>query len=574
MKTVGRFLLLLLLLTPLPLRAEPAAEAPRPRLVVVLSVDQLSPAYLDRFRELFRPPRSGEGVGGFRYLMEEGAHHLNAHHDHLHTLTGPGHAALLTGAYPYKHGIIANSWYDRERETGRYSTDDPASPQVGAADSSRGVSPRTLLVSTLGDELKMASGGKAKVWSISYKDRAAVFMGGHLADGALWFDRDAGAWVTSRFYARDGNLPGFIQAWNARRLPHQLFGAMWKLSVPEEALDLLWSPGAGPGADAVGLGLSFPHPLDGGRSVEGSDASGARENPGRDFFTAFITSPHGNAHLLATAREIVSTQEMGRDGVPDLLAVGLSTNDYTGHIFGPHSAEVMDVTVRADAQLSDFFRFLDSHVEGGLERVTIALTSDHGVAPVIAGAMEAGMPGGHYDTGAVSEAVEAALDRRFGQGDWVEAFEAGYIYIRRETVLARRTGRELVEREAARAAMARGGIYVAWTRSAIEEGRVPGNDLGLRVIRSFHPARSGDVLIIEEPYWVEERSRAGATHGSPYGYDTAVPLILAGAGVRPGTYAKRVSTVDLAPTLAAILRVPAPSGSEGAVLGHLISGVE
>ncbi len=536
-----------------------ALAAERPRLVVVLAVDQLRPDHLTRFRDLFLPARSGGNVGGFRWLMEEGAWHIDAHHDHLATETGPGHAALLTGAYPYKHGIIANSWYDRGMGKTRNCVEDPASPQVGVQREVRGASPSTLLVSTLGDELKMAEGARARVWSIAYKDRAAILMGGHLADGALWFDSESGAWVTSRFYAREGVLPEWVKAWNDLRKPHALFGKKWELSVPAEALGRLWEPGRGPVRDEDGLGKAFPHPLDGGG-----------KEPGPDFFSAFITSPYANAYILETAEAIVRKEELGLDDVPDLLAVGLSTNDYAGHTFGPHSPEVLDVTVQADRQVAKFLAFLQSQVPGGLSRVTVVLTADHGVAPIVPGATAAGMPGGLIDEKALQTAVEAALDRELGEGDWIKAMAAGQIYLDLEKLAARGVARERAERIASEAAAAQPGIYVAWTRSDIEAGRLPRNDIGRRVAVSFHPLRSGDVVMVEAPLWTSSWASTGASHGTPYNYDTAVPILFGGAGITPGRYTMRVSTVDIAPTLAAILAIPAPSGSEGKILGHLL----
>ncbi len=537
--------------------SSPGSE--RPRLVVVVAVDQLRPDHLTRFRDLFLPARSGGGVGGFRWLMEEGAWHIDAHHDHLATETGPGHAAILTGAYPYKHGIIANSWYDRGMGKTRNCVEDPASPQIGVQREVRGVSPATLLVSTLGDELKMAEGARARVWSIAYKDRAATFMGGHLADGVLWFDSGSGAWVTSRFYAREGALPAWVKAWNDLRKPHALFGKKWELSVPAEALGRLWEPGRGPVRDEAGLGKTFPHPLDGGE-----------KQPGQHFFNAFITSPYANAHILETAEAIVRNEKLGLDDVPDILAVGLSTNDYAGHTFGPHSPEVLDVTVQADRQIAKFLAFLQAQVPGGLSRVTVVLTADHGVAPIVPGATAAGMPGGLIDEEAIKSAVEVALIRELGEGDWIKASAAGQIYLDLETLAARGVERERAERIASEAAAGQPGIYVACTRSDIEEGRLPRTDIGRRVAVSFHPSRSGDVVMVESPLWISSWATTGASHGTPYTYDTAVPILFGGAGITPGRYAMRVSTVDIAPTLAAILAIPAPSGSEGKVLGHLL----
>jgi predicted AlkP superfamily pyrophosphatase or phosphodiesterase len=350
-----------------------------------------------------------------------------------------------------------------------------------------------------------------------------------------------------------------VKRWNDGKKPHATFGKTWEISVPEGALARLWEPGGHPVWDEDGLGKSFPHPLDGGT-----------EAPGRAFFDAFITSPYGNSFVLETAREIVRSEGLGKDDLPDLLGIGLSTNDWAGHTFGPHSPEVLDITVQTDRQLSEFFGFLQEQVPGGLGRVTIVLSADHGVAPVIPGATGAGMPGGLRDKDEIPVVADAALDAAFGDGEWIRAVLGENLYLNLSTLAEKGIRREEAERIAAEAVAKSDGIYAAYSRTRILEGRLPRNDIGRRVSRSFHPERSGDVVLVEVPYWVTSGGAAGASHGSPHSYDTAVPLLLAGAGVKPGRYAQRVSTLDIAPTLSAILGIPLPSGSEGRILGHLL----
>ncbi len=602
-------------------RAEGAAPVglagPPPRLVVVISIDQFRADYLTRFADLWLPARTaaaggaedGAGasraagktpdqsrqaarVGGFRYLMERGAYFADARHDHYPLFTGPGHAVQLTGALPYESGIVGNVWYDRELGRRRYCVEDPDSPLVGAASPAAatgtapgaaggtmgpgasggmgagaaggaarmGISPVTLRVSTVGDELKLATGGRAKVWGLALKDRAAVLMAGHLADGVLWFDDQSGAWISSRFYRPDGTLPAWVTAWNAQRHPDAWFGKEWTPSVPAAALARAWTPGSRWAVDPAALGTGFPHLITGGGTRVGAD-----------FYSAFATTPFGNDFTLDTARELIRRERLGQGEVPDLLAINLSSNDYIGHAFGPDSPEVIDAAVRTDRQLAAFFDFLGRTVPGGLGRVLVVVTADHGVAPVPGAAREARLPAGAYDEGAVTAAAEQALGAAFGPGHWVTALVETNLYLDLAALDAHHLAHADAE-EAAAAAIARvPGIYAAYGRTRILDGRLPHTDIAARIERSFHPKLSGDVVVVAEPFWVPGKL-SGTTHGSPYAYDTQVPLLLAGPGVRAGRYAGRVSTLDLAPTLADLLGILRPAGSEGRVLAEAESG--
>ena len=581
--------------------AGPAAvglSGPPPRLVVVISIDQFRGDYLTRFADLWLPAVGVTGepgqampgkVGGFRYLMERGAYFTDARHDHYPLFTGPGHAVLLTGAPPYKSGIVGNSWFDRELGRRRYCVADDASPLVGtgvtagaaapggapgtpsghgvaaagaaapamtAGPVRTGVSPATLRVSTVGDELKMATGGRARVWGLALKDRAAVLMAGRLADGALWFDDESGAWISSRFYRPDGTLPPWVAAWNAQRHADAWFGKEWTLSVPAAALARVWTPGSRWAANPSGLGAGFPHRVDGG---------GAR--PGKDFYNAFVTTPFGNDFTLEMARELVRREGLGQGEVPDLLAINLSSNDYVGHAYGPDSPEVLDTAVRTDRQLAGFFDFLDQAVQGGLGGVLLVVTADHGVAPVPGAAREAKLPAGAFDEQAVAAAAERALQAAYGPGKWVTALVEANLYLDLAALDAHQVPHAAAEDLAAAAVGRLPGIYAAYGRTRILEGRLPRTDVGDRIERSFHPKLSGDVVLVSDPFWVPG-TLSGTTHGSPYAYDTQVPLLLAGPGIRPGRNAARVSTLDLAPTLADLLGVLPPAGSEGRVLAE------
>jgi predicted AlkP superfamily pyrophosphatase or phosphodiesterase len=532
------------------------AAPAKPRLVVLISIDQFRADYLSRFADLYLPAESAKGVGGFRWLMERGAYHTDAHHDHYPLFTGPGHSIHLTGAAPYKTGIVGNEWFDRDWNAERYCVQDPKSPLVGAADpdGKRGVSPATLRVSTVGDELKMATGGQAKVWGLAFKDRAGVLMAGHLANGVLWFDDETAAWISSRFYFKDGALPRWVTDWNAAKKIDPFFGKTWELSVPPAALKRLWTPGNELASPRAGLGKTFPHPITGGL-----------KQPGKAFYSAFESTPFGNAYVLDSAEELIRREGLGQDAIPDLLAINLSTNDYIGHSFGPDSAEVLDTAVQTDRQLSGFFRFLGKTVPGGLANVTIVVTADHGVAPMVEEMKKSGFAtAAAYQDKTLETAVKGALDGAFGPGDWLTTISEFNVYLNLEALRKKGVEPEKAEEVAAEALRRQPGIYAAYTRTQIVDGRMPATDIGRRVTLGFHPKVSGDLVIVLDPYTVPNYSGApvstGTTHGTP------VPILLGGAGIKPGRYTQRVSTLDIAPTLSDLLGILQPSGCDGHVL--------
>jgi predicted AlkP superfamily pyrophosphatase or phosphodiesterase len=558
-----------------------AAGGERPHLVVLISIDQFRGDYLTRFTDLFLPPESGAKVGGFRWLMERGAYFADAHHDHFPLYTAPGHSVLLTGAPPYESGIVGNAWYDRALGRRRYCVEDPASPLVGtlapppnspaapgttasptaatpASAARPGISPATLRVDTVGDELKMATGGRAKVWGLAFKDRAAVLMAGHLADGVLWFDDETGAWITSRYYRPDGTLPDWVARYNDGHHAAAWFGKEWGLSVPASALARLWTPTGRYAGPLASLGAAFPHSVTGGAS-----------QPGKSYYAAFTSTPFGNDFTLATARELIEHEHLGRHDTPDLLAINLTSNDYVGHAFGPDSPEVLDVTVRTDRQLADFFNFLGQTLPGGLRHVTVAVTADHGVAPLPGAARDAHLPAGIFDDADLAAAAERGLDAAYGPGPWVKALVEAYLYLDLAALDAHKIPRAAAEETAAAALAAQPGIYAAYPRSRVLEGRLPHTEIAARIERSFHPGNAGEVVLVPDPFWMSAGKLLGTTHGSPYTYDTYVPLLLGGAGIRPGRFTGRVSTLDLAPTLANLLGILAPAGSEGHILPAL-----
>lgn len=529
-------------------RADSASEGTPPRLVVLISIDQCRADYIARYNDLYLPPGSGREIGGFRYLRARGAWYPDCRYQHHRTVTGAGHAILGTGAQPGVNGIVGNSWWDRSSGKVMYCTADAKSQVVGALSGSKEkpMSAANLLTTTTGDELELATGGRARTVSISLKDRAAILMSGHRTDTAVWFDEDTGAYVTSTAYAPDGKLPAWVEEFNGRKIPEQMRAEAWKPSVDAEALARVWNPKGKP--------VAFSHAL------------------ATKDFNAWATSPSGNAFVFETCKQALTAEKLGQDEVPDLLTINLASNDYVGHKYGPDSAEVLDISVQTDRQLADFFRYLDDKVPGGLKRVTIAVSADHGCASAPEVIASLGAPVERAITSKIAAAAETALDEAVGAADWIASGENGELYFHPKTLAEfSKEPRSRLEQIAADAVRSVRGVYFAIGKTAVLSGQVPRTTLGNQVSVGVNPERSGDVIVFLQPHWLggSQPVGTGSSHGSPFPYDSQVPLLMAGAGVRPGTYLGRVSPAQVAPSLSHILGVARPGGADEPLLPGL-----
>ena len=528
------------------------AQAPaRPRLVVVISIDQFRADYLARFARFFGP-------GGFNLLLQRGANFTEAHYRHSNTQTCPGHAVILTGSYGDANGIISNTWYDTASHKAEYCAHDSSAKLIGV--DKEGRSPKNLLVSTVGDELKRATGGRSRVITIAGKDRSAIMLGGHDADAAYWTEDTL--LVSSTYYLKQ--LPSWVRRFNAAGHVTQYRGATWDRILPPADYAMVGPDDVPAEEDAGGMGKTFPHHL-------GSGTGQA------DFLDGFQTSPFENEVLVDFAIQAIGEEHLGEDDDPDLLGIGFSANDLVGHSYGPDSHEMMDITVRTDRLLSRFFSFLSERI--GLNRVAIVLTADHGVAPLPELAQGRGRRarGGRLDPKVIAAAAERSLRARYGaprrpglleQASWIMYQGWPWLYLDLEGLADRGIRVADAEKVAQRAVQGVRGVDRALTATELLRQRAARTHS--RAELSFYPARSGNIYYELSPYLLPEAQPVGTTHGSPWEYDTHVPLVWFAAGIRAGTYDGNVSVADLAPTLSALLDVPAPSASQGRVLSEML----
>jgi predicted AlkP superfamily pyrophosphatase or phosphodiesterase len=540
---------LISLSTSAPVQAQMPARA---KLTVVISIDQFRADYLRRFQRFFGP-------GGFNLFLERGANFTETHYEHSVTHTCPGHAVILTGSYANRNGIIANSWYSEAARKSEYCAADTLAKIIGAA--TEGRSPRNLLDSTVGDRLKTTTGGSSRVVAIAGKDRSAIMLGGHLADAAYWIEDTLV--VTSTYYMPE--LPAWVTRFNASGNISRFFDATWDRILPPAAYASVGPDDVDAEESPAGMGRTFPHELSAGRSSP------------RNFVAAFETSPFENEVLVDLATEAVIQEQLGRDSVPDLLALGFSANDLVGHSFGPDSHEVMDITVRTDRVLQRFFNFLERQV--GLDSVIIVLTADHGVSPLpeVLRRQNPGTQAARFDPSAIGAAAERALRARFGaprrpgylrSPNWIMYQGWPSLYLNLAGLEDRRISLEDAERIAKEAVEKVPGVARAITATALRRQRSQG--IHSRAELSFHPARSGNVFFELAPYLLPETHSVGTTHGSPWVYDTHVPMLWFGPGIAPGTFTGAVGVAAIAPTLSALLGIPPPAGSSGRILRELV----
>jgi predicted AlkP superfamily pyrophosphatase or phosphodiesterase len=546
-----RFAVLLLFLAGF---AHAQAATNPPKLVVVIVIDGLPQEQVLKYRDQYGP-------GGFNLLLQKGAWFGNAHQAHAVTQTAPGHTAVLTGAYPYRTGIIANEWVDHQTFANVYCTADAAHGYIGEETRRLdGTSPANLRVSTVGDELRYANGSQSKVLAVSGKDRGAILLAGKTGTAYMYMDR-TGRFASSTYYMKEH--PRWWERYYASRPQDRWFKKSWTLALPEPAYARSIADGQPWFPDYDDMGDRFPFTL-GNRS----------EKPDRSYYRALIGSPYGDELTLEFARVAMEGEDLGRNpaGVPDILGVSLSTHDYVNHSFGPESRESHDHMLRLDHALAGFFAYLAKRI--GLNNTLIAFTADHGFLNVPEYSAARGLPGMRIDPRKLMAELNERLVSRFGPGMYAARFSEPTIYLNTKLIDANSLDRSAVESAAARILEEQPGIAAVYTRAQLERGALPRGRVETLVQRAWHRQLSGDLYVVPRSHAIFGSS-GGTTHGSPYAYDTNVPLMLYGAPwIRPGSFGNYAEVVDIAPTIAFLLETRPPSASEGRVLTEILRSPE
>jgi predicted AlkP superfamily pyrophosphatase or phosphodiesterase len=510
-----RRLLLLATLAAVSFAAPPAKKSPKLLLVVV--VDQFRYDYLTRFGPEYK--------AGLARLLHEGAVFTNANYEHFPTVTAIGHSTVLTGATPSVSGIVGNEWFDRETGKNVTSVSDDDTKLLGAPGDKRGASPRRLLVSTVADEIKLAARGTTRTIGISAKDRAAILPVGRMADGAFWFDASSGSFVSSTYYFK--TMPEWATTFNGSHVADRWLGKQWTV------------------------------PGDSGKVLRKLDPA-----PGRNYYDALERTPFHDELLEAFAEAAIDAEQLGRHDGTDVLSVSFSATDRIGHGVGPHAEEMHSLALWTDQTIGRLLKYAED--KAGAGNVVVAFTADHGVAPLPEYLHERNMPGGRIPEQTVLGTLQNALVQRYGEGKWVAGYSGPAPYLNLELIHQKKLSYEEVQEFAADVLRSVSHIFRVYTRQQLMFGGVLNDMVDRRVRAGFNTERSPDLSVVIDPYWLFETG--GTSHGTPWNYDTHVPLIVMGPGFKAGRYNQEVAINDLAPTLATYLDVQTPSGSSGRVL--------
>jgi len=520
---------------PILLIAGTEAAAKPPRLTLFIAVDALGSDTLQRIR-----PRL---TGGLARLLSEGAFFPNAHYEYAETVTSPGHTTLITGANPWRHGIVANQIIDRASGNPVPAFTHPRYPLVGAPTTPDGASsPQAVLAETLSDHLWVSTQSRGQVMSISEKSRAAIAMAGRRGQ-AWWFSAETGGFASSAYYVQE--LPTWVKQFNDRKIAQTYFQKSWiPLKPPGQYLGKSTGQFA---IEAFGLGRAFPHPLSGGLS-----------SPGAQSNQALLATPYSDQLLVQFAIAAIEGNRLGSHDGPDLLAIGFSAHDFVFHYYGPHSWEVQDVLFQLDRSLETLLAAAEK-AAGGRANLVVALSADHGGAPIPEELAAEGLPAARVNPRTLETQLRAELTRRFG-ADLLLAIHGTNVYLNPKAMADHKLSATTVDRAAAEWLTRQPAVAFSVAQEDLPQCE---NSYAPALRKGFYPERSGDVLFILKPYHILTEASAGTSHGTPYWYDSQVPIILHGAGVRRGLYPQPISTVDLAPTLATYLEIGQPANAEG-----------
>ena len=531
----------------------------QPRLILQVTIDGLRGDLVNRYA-------ANLGEGGFNYLLTQGAIYTNVHYLHANTETIVGHTTLATGATPAVHGMVGNVWYSAVTGELGYNIEDPNAlliptrelanegAQVDPAQlraTTSGRSPMGILAPTFSDTLKVAGGGKAKVFGISGKDRSAVALAGKTGI-AYWYSTDTGDFQSSTYYMNE--YPQWVRVWNEQGIAEAHGGQQWTLLLDQSRYVFADNDDRAYEVDLNGYGRTFPHEF------------GPTNHP--LFFTRLLASPEGDRILLDFGKNLIKAEKIGKDEITDYLSISFSGVDAVNHFFGPSSLENEDTVLQLDRTLADLFQFIDKEI--GLNQTLIVLSADHGMAEMPEYAKELGYDAGRvYSDEVLSHARQLSTDF-FDDQDLIKGFFRPYLYLDRDAIDKRGLNYSTVSEAIATGLTAMPGIG----------GAIPSHTLGEKtshpqtkaVLNNHHPARSGDIYVYQQPYWfLFDRGAIGVMHGSPWAYDTHVNIMFSGPGIKASKIHRLVHPVDVAPTLSALIGLSPPAASQGEVLVEVVS---
>ena len=541
------FLILTFLIQSATIQAQPAgAPVVRPKLVVGIVVDQMRWDYLYRYYNIY-------GDGGFKRMLNEGFSCENTYINYLPSTTAVGHTCIYTGSVPSITGISGNDWTEQLTGVHVYCTDDSTVQPVGVNSSPDGkMSPRNLLVTTITDELRMATQFQSRVVGISLKDRAAILPAGHTANAAFWMDDETGSFISSTYYMN--KLPEAVIKFNKEKYIEKYLQRGWNTLYPISTYvasdsDNKSYEGKFPGESNP----VFPHDI---------KAAYAKSH------SIFRSTPYGNSLTLEFAKTVLDAYQLGQGSVPDFLTINCASTDYAGHLFGPNSIEVEDVYLRLDQDLASFFTELDSKIGKG--NWLVFLTADHGAAHAVGYSQEKRIPADFFVSRDILANLTQLIQEKFGISNAIRSGENYQIIFDLAKIAAANADFDAIKKLAVGYLKKQPGVAYAVDMEKIQDASVP-EPIRTMIINGYNYKRSGQIQVVFQPAWLESYSRTGTTHGTWNPYDTHIPLIFMGWDIHPGATASLVHMTDIAPTLATLLHIQAPNGNIGTPIVDLLT---
>jgi predicted AlkP superfamily pyrophosphatase or phosphodiesterase len=532
---------ILSIINKLPAQPDSESHNNRPKLIVGIVVDQMAYDFLYRYMENYSDD-------GFKKLLNKGFSCENANFNYIPTYTGPGHTSVYTGSVPAVHGIVSNDWYDKNANVSVYCSHDNTVNTIGSTSTAGQMSPRNMLVTTICDELKLFHNMHSKVVGIALKDRGAILPAGHLADAAYWYDGYSNAWVTSSYYMQQ--LPAWVVAFNNQNKAAAYLSQPWDLLLQADAYknstadNVAWEGKASGESAPV-----FPHVFTNITNTE-----------------AIKATPYGNSFTADFAIAALKNEALGKDAYTDFLAVSFSSTDYVGHRYGNYALEMEDTYIRLDRTLASFIKTLDTEVGDG--NYVLFLTADHGVATAPLYAKHLNIPAGYFFENNFKQKMDSVVHAALGREHWIKAYTNQNIYLNDSLLTAKNKTSQDILRILQPWLLNQEGVANVFLVSAITQAPVP-EKIKQLFINGMYQKRNGDIFIQYEPNWMDMYGETGTTHGSHYSYDTHVPLLWYGWGIKQGYTNRYIPITDIAPTIAAMLHIRQPNGCIGDVITEL-----
>lgn len=507
-----------------------------------LVVDQMRWDYLYRYSELY-------SNNGFKRLLKEGFTAENSFIPYTPTYTAVGHTCVYTGSVPAITGIVGNNWYDPYKDKSVYCTDDSTVNTVGNTSKAGKMSPANMWTTTITDELRLSTNFKSKVIGVALKDRGAILPAGHSANAAYWYD--AGKWITSTHYMNE--LPAWVAQFNGKDVAGKYMSSDWNTLLPIEKYDL-----------STADDMPYENTIKGEKTVVFPHKLSAIE--AKDKYEAFRTTPFANTFTFDFAKAAIENENLGKNTVTDFLAVSISSTDYVGHTFGPNSIEIEDTYLRLDRDIAGFLTYLDAQVGKG--NYTLFLSADHGVAHIPSFLKEHKIPGGIFDDGDLLKELNSKVEEKFAVKKAIKTVMNYQVYLDKKGVTEQGKGVDEITSFIINTLKEKDFIINAVELDEIQEASLPQLQKEM-IINGYNPKRSGDIQFIFKPGYFDGSAK-GTTHGAWNPYDSHIPCVFFGWGVKQGKTNRQTSMADIAPTIAALLKIQMPNGCVGKVITELI----